>query len=157
MADLPVLESRLDRRQGVLTAGVCAAVLGLGLWLQHFLITMLGSAGLAVGLWSLLDRRVKLRVDGIGIWYSEWGASPVQWAEIAGVETRVFRGTEQICMLPREPDLLLARMPPGFRWKSWLVDRFWHCRFVISTARLEHGTPLLVEILRRYHRARAGE
>ena len=156
MTDLPVWESRLDRRLGLLAASICAAALLLGLWLEHDLLIVLGFLGLAIGLWALLDRRVKLRVDGIGIWYSEWGSSPVQWAEIAGLETRAFRGTEQICVLPHDPALLLTRMPPGFRWKSWLTKKVWRCRFVISTNRLEHGTPVLFEIIQRYHHVRAG-
>ena len=157
MADLPVLESRLDRRLGLVASSICGAGLLLGLWLEHYLLIVIGSVGLAIGLWAVLDRRVKLRVDGIGIWYSEWGSSPVQWAEIAGLETRVLRGVEQICVVPRDPSVLLARMPPALRWKGWITKKVWRCRFVISSTRLEHGTALLIAVLRRYFEARSGE
>lgn len=156
MADLPVLESRLDRRLGLIAGSICGAGLLLGLWLDYSFLIVVGAIGLGIGLWPLLDRRVKLRVDGIGIWYSEWGRTPVQWAEIAGLETRTLQGTEQICVVPRDPAVLLTRMPPGFRWKSWLTKKTWRCRFVISSTRLEHGTPPLLDVLRRYHQVRAG-
>lgn len=156
MADLPAWESRLDRRLGLAAAAVCAAGLVLGIWLDYPFLIAVGAVGLAIGLWSVFDRRVKLRVDGIGIWYSEWGRSPVQWAEIAGLETRTLQGTEQICVVPRDPAALLRRMPPGFRWKSWLTEKTWGCRFVISSTRLEHGTPALLGVLRQYHQVRAG-
>lgn len=157
MTDLPVWESRLDWRLGLVAASICAAGLLLGIWLEYYVLTAVGGIGLAIGLWSLLDRRVKLRVDGIGIWYSEWGSSPVQWAEIAGLETRTLRGTRQICVVPHDPAMLLTRMPPGFRWKSWLTKKVWRCRFVISSTRLEHGTPALLGVLQRYHQVRAAE
>ncbi len=156
MPDLPVLESRLDRRLGLAAGGICAAGLLLGLSLGYYFLIVIGALGVGLGLWPLLDRRVKLRVDGIGIWYSEWGRTPVQWAEIAGLETRTLRGTEQICVVPHDPAVLLTRMPPGFRWQSWLTKKVWRCRFVISSTRLEHGTPLLLDVLQQYHHVRAG-
>ena len=73
MADLPVLESRLDRRVGLAAGAICGAGLLLGLWLDYTVLIVIGAIGLGLGLWPLLDRRIKLRVDGIGIWYSEWG------------------------------------------------------------------------------------
>ena len=156
MPDLPVLESRLDRRLGLVAASICGLGLLVGLWLGFHFLVAIGALGLGLGLWPSLDRRVKLRVDGIGIWYSEWGPSPLQWAEIAGFEIRALRGTEQICVVPHDPTVLLTRMPPGFRWKSWLTGKLWRCRFVLSSARLEHATPYLLEVLQRYLQARAG-
>ena len=157
MSELPVLESRLDRRLSLAGGSICAGGLLVGLWLESLFLIAIGALGLAVGLWTLFDRRVKLRVDAIGIYYSEWGSSPVQWAEIGSIEPRTLQGTEQICLVPREPAVLLTRMPPGFRWKSWLTTKVWRCRFVISSSRLEHGTPALLDILQRYHHARAGD
>ena len=136
---------------------VCGAGLLRGLWLDYDFLIVMAAIGLALGLWPLLDRRIKLRVDGLGIWYSDWGRTPVQWAEIAGIEIRELRVTEQICDLPHDPAVLLTRMPPGFRWKSWLTKKIWQCRFIISSTRLEHETPFLLDVLQRYHQARAGD
>ena len=47
-------------------------------------------------------------------------------------------------------------MPPDFRWMSWLTERIWGRRFVISSSGLEHGTPQLFEVLQLWHRIRAG-
>lgn len=157
MAHLEVLELRQNRRLGALTAAISAAVLGLGIWWQATAAIALGAVGLAIAAWSLLDRRVKLRIDEVGILYVRWGHTPVQWSEIAAIEKRTFRGVEQVCIVAVNPSLILERMPAQARWASWIADKIWSCRFVISTAGLERGTPWLLEAMRRYHAARRPE
>ncbi len=154
MAHLEVLELRTSRRLGAITAVVSAAVLAVGVWMQAPVAIVIGVAGLGIGFWSLLDRRVKLRIDEVGILYVRWGHTPVQWSEIAAIEKRTFRGVEQVCIVPVQPSLIVERMPAQARWASWIAARVWSCRFVISTAGLEQGTPWLIELMRRYHAAR---
>lgn len=156
MTELRAFESRYNRRLGAYCAAVSAVAALVGWWLDHRVVIGFGAVGVLVGLWVLLDRRVKLRVDADGIRYVGWGDIHVQWAEIAAVETRSFRGTEQICVIPRYPSQLVERVPAWHRLTGWITEKSWSCRFIISTASLEHGTPYLLEVLRRYHAVRAG-
>ncbi len=153
MVDLPVLELRNNRRLGWLTLGVAAPALALGLVAGRALALFAGAAALAVGLWNLVDRRIKLRVDEVGILYARWGHAPVQWSEIAAFETKRLRGVEQVAIVPHDPDLLLQRMSGPQRWASRLAALGWSTRFVLSTAGLERGTADLVALLRAYHAA----
>ena len=55
MDDLPVLESRLDRRVGLAAGGIGGAGLLLGLWLDYTFLIVIGAIGLGLGLWPLLE------------------------------------------------------------------------------------------------------
>ncbi len=154
MVELPVLELRNNRRLGWLTLGVSVPALALGLWAGSAPALFAGAVALFVGLWNLLDRRVKLRVDEVGILYARWGETPVQWSEIAGFETKKLRGVEQVAIVPRDPELLLQRMTAPQRLASRLASLGWRSRFVLSTAGLERGTADLLALLRAYHAAR---
>ncbi len=156
MAGTPVLELRNDRRLGWLTLAVAVPALAVGVWTGSALALFAAVAALFVGLWNLLDRRVKLRVDEVGILYARWGETPVQWSEIAGFETKKLRGVEQVAIVPRDPELLLQRMTGPQRWASRLAALGWSSRFVLSTSGLERGTAGLGELLRRIHAARTG-
>ena len=76
MENLAALEFRNSRRLGVVATAISIAVLMLGFLDEDpskYLLLWLGSVGVIAGLWLLLDRRVKLRLDEIGIRYSRWG------------------------------------------------------------------------------------
>lgn len=153
--DLGILVARTDWRLGLLTLGISIGALLLWLWVSSPVLLVVGVFGLLVGVWAVLDRRIKLRVDEIGVWYARWGTT-VQWGEIEAIETRTLRGTEQVCVVPKSPERIIERMPPWCRLTSWLTERGWSSRFVLSTTSLEQGTPALLDFLRRYHRVRSG-
>lgn len=150
-----VLLARTDWRLGLLTSGVSIGALLVWLWLGSWALLAVGVLGLLVGLWALLDRRVKLRVDEVGIWYARWGTT-VQWGEIEAIGTRTLRGTEQVCVVPSSPERIVERMPTWCRVTSWLTERGWSSRFVLSTTSLEIGTPMLLDFLKRVHQERTG-
>lgn len=153
---LPVVELRHDRRMAAVAAGASLLALGVGFWLDGAFLLGLGVVLLLVAAFLFFDRRVKLRIDEVGILYCRWGRTPVQWSEIESIETRALRGTEQVCVIPRDPALILERMPRWHRLSTHLIRIVWRCRFIISTSALEGGTPAAAATLRRYHALRAG-
>lgn len=154
MTNLKVLELRNNRRLGVLTAVVSIPAIVVGLWGRAYVPLGFGTVALLVGLWNLLDRRVKLRVDELGIRYARWGGILLQWAEIEAVETRTFRGVAHVCIVPVNPAGVLERMPFIHRLMSWVAARAWSSRFVISTAGMEQGTAVLLKVIQQYHQVR---
>lgn len=57
-------------------------------------------------------------------------------------------------MIPLYPDQILERMPMWYRWATWLTEKVWGGRFLISTNGLEHGTRCLLQTLRHYRSVR---
>jgi len=157
MTNLKILELRNNRRLGVLTVTFSIPAILIGLWGQEIVPLTVGGIALLIGLWNLLDRGVKLRVDELGIRYSRWGNILLQWAEIEGIEIRTFRGVDQVCVRPSNPSKVLERMPFISRLMSWIAGKGWSSRFVISTAGMEHGTPVLLKVIQGYHHARIGK
>ena len=157
MINLEVLELRNNRRLGVLTVTFSIPAILIGLWGQEIVPLTVGGIALLIGFWNFLDRRVKLRVDELGIRYSRWGNILLQWAEIEGIETRTFRGVEQVCVIPSNPSKVMERMPFLNRLMSWIAGKGWSSRFIISTAGMEHGTPVLLKKIQRYHHVRTGK
>jgi len=157
MINLEVLELRNNRRLGILTVTFSIPAILIGLWGQEIVPLTVGGIALLIGLWNLLDRRVKLRVDELGIRYSRWGNILLQWAEIEAIETRAFRGIDQVCIIPINPSNVLERMPFINRLMSWIAEKGLSSRFVISTAGMEHGTPVLLKVIQSYHDVRTGK
>jgi hypothetical protein len=141
----------------VLTVTLSIPAILIGLWGHEIVPSTVGGIALLICLWNLLDRRVKLRIDELGIRYSRWGNILLQWAEIEAIETRAFRGIDQVCVIPSNPSKVLERMPFINRLMSWLAERVWSSRFVISTAGMEHGTPVLLKVIQKYHHVRTGK
>jgi hypothetical protein len=97
----PIVESRYNWRLGAWLLALGAILLFLSTFdiLPSFSrrsLVIVGVVALPWGAWFVLDRRVKLRIDTIGIRYSRWGDMTLQWAELAGVEIRTFRGAPLI-------------------------------------------------------------
>jgi hypothetical protein len=107
------------------------------------------------GAWFVLDRRVKLRIDTIGIRYSRWGDMTLQWAELAGVEIRTFRGAPFIYLLPEPGAGLRTRLPLLWRLAGKFSKLARADEFSISGAGLEHGAWQLYEAI-SFYRARRG-
>lgn len=157
MTTLERLELRNNRRLGVMTIMASLPAIAVGIWSQDNIPLFFGVVALLVGLWNLLDRRVKLRVDELGIRYARWGNILLQWAEIQAVETRTFRGVEHICIIPAYPSRVLDRMPLINWLMSWMGALGWKSRFIISTAGMEQGTEALLKVIQKYHHVRTGK
>jgi hypothetical protein len=88
----------------------------------------------------LADRRVKLRIDDVGVRYSRWGDFTIPWAELRGAEVGDVRRNELVIqLLTREELDLTARVPLFWRMCGWIMRPAGVDEFSIAAAGLEHG------------------
>jgi hypothetical protein len=156
----PIVESRYNWRLGAWLLALGAIFLFLSRFdvlppFSRRSLVLLSAVVLPCGGWLVLDRRVKLRIDSIGIRYSRWGDVTLQWSELAGVEIRTFRGAPFIHVLPEPTAGLRTRLPLPWRLAG-AVSRLGRAdEFSISGAGLEHGVLQLYAAISSY-RARRG-
>lgn len=156
---LPRLDLRYNRPIFGILLGACLllvlylAVSWISPWRAPF-IYFLCAVGIPLALWSLLDRRPKLRVDEMGIRYSRWGWILVQWSEISHFEVRRFWGTEHITAIPINTTRLHDRVPTAWRINGYLSRLLGLGEFAIQAGGLDGGIVEIQAILSHYHEVR---
>lgn len=149
----PDLEVRSSRAVGF----VALAIGGLGLVLAVLWEPLRGPLPLAVfgvvilvGVWRVLDRRVRLSISPDGVRYADWGPALVPWEEFSGYGWTSWRQNPYLQLIPRRPSELVATF-------SWL-GRFSHLaagwirmpRFAIAVTPLDLGEAALDAAVSRY-------
>ena len=158
--EFPIVESRYNWRLGAWLLALGAIFLFLSTFdvlppFSRGSLVVLSAVAIPCGGWLVLDRRVKLRIDSVGIRYSRWGDTTLQWSELAGVEIRTFRGAPFIHVLPEPSAGLRTRLPLLWRLAGAISKLGRADEFSISGAGLEHGVLQLYEAITSY-RARRG-
>ena len=149
----PPLESHYNRRMALSMVGVGVFLLGVSgfVKLGGFRLGMarlVGAACLPVGGWMLLDRRVKLRIDEVGIRYSRWGDLTIPWGELQGAEIRTVRNAQHVQLLPRPEFDLHARVPLFWRMVGATMKPLGLDEFSIAAGALEHGVEQVLAAIR---------
>jgi hypothetical protein len=140
-----VLESHYSRRVALLLIGlgVFVALLPNIISIRGHMVwtaQLVGVSCLATAGWMLIDRRVKLRIDDVGIRYSRWGDFTIPWAELQGAEVReVRRNAPVVQLLTREEFDLHARVPLFWRLCGSIMRPSGVDEFAIAAGGLEHG------------------
>jgi len=72
-----------------------------------------------VGVWRILDRKVRLAISDEGIRYADWGPALVPWRELSGYPWKTWRRNPYLQLVPRRPSDLVARFSPVGRLNHW--------------------------------------
>jgi hypothetical protein len=151
----PVLEARYNGRAGLLA--FCAGTAGLywtlgshGPAFQRTHEVLLSSLLACFGAIALFDRRVKLRIDPVGIRWSRWGGATVHWAELERVDVVKLHGAPQLRLVPVPGFAVNARMPRLLRMHAALSRSFGVDEFTLSTHALDYGLDQIHAVIAEY-------
>ncbi len=147
------LEARSSRAVGFVVLGVG----GLGLALAAVLELFRGPFGLFVftlailiGVWRLLDRKVRLAVFSDGIRYADWGPALVPWHEFSGYAWTRWRQNPYLRLVPRRPSELAATFSPVGRLNDLGARLIRMPRFAIAVTPLDVSEAALEEAIARH-------
>ncbi|MCP4203091.1 MAG: hypothetical protein GY769_14310 [bacterium] len=106
-------EARIRRSSRVAVVAVVAGAAGLAVTLlvdfvRTPITTVLCAVAILVGLFGMIDRRIKLRISAEGLRYEDWGPSTIPWQEFSGYRWATWRGQPYLQLLPRRPTELVA-------------------------------------------------
>lgn len=104
-AEYPVVESRYNWRFGMwgITLSVILVIFSCFETIPSSSRNISGVLGIlcaSIGGWLIIDRRVKLRIDQVGIRNSQWGDSTLLWSEVVEVEIGQLRNVPFIRVVP---------------------------------------------------------
>lgn len=155
MSAPPKTELQIRSSRAVGFAALAIGALGLVLavlWepLRGPLPLAVFGVAILVGVWRVLDRRVRLEISPDGIRYADWGAALVPWEEFSGYTWTSWRQNLYLQLNPRRPSEMVA----SFSW----VGRLNHFaagwtrmpRFAIAITPLDLGEVDLDEAVARY-------
>lgn len=144
---------RRSRKVAVLAALVGLAGLSVTLLVDFVrtpFVTVLCAVAILVGLFGMIDRRVKLRISEEGVRYSEWGPSVVPWLEFSGFRWATWRGQPYLQLLPRRTSELVAGFSKVGRINHRSQELLRIPRFSIAVNALDVKAERLEELVAEY-------
>jgi hypothetical protein len=149
----PEFRIRSSRAVGFVALAIGGAALALAVvwpplrrpfWLVLFAIAIL------VGVWRILDRRVRLAISAEGIRYADWGRAVVPWEELSGYAWTSWRQNRYLQVIPRRPTQLVATFSPLGRLAHLFAGWIRMPRFAIAVTPLDIGEAALDAAISRH-------